>query len=64
MPEKVHFPKELKEILMRDKWIIDGNYNRTLETRLKYCDTVFLMDFPLDICLAGEEYLRKWGGRK
>ena len=49
------FDTKLKEILMGDKWIIDGNYNRTLEIRLKYCDTVFLMDFPLDVCLSGAE---------
>lgn len=40
---------------MRDQWIIDGNYNRTLEMRMKYCDTVFLFDLPLDVCLAGAE---------
>ncbi len=47
------FDGRLKEILMGDRWIIDGNYGRTLETRLKYCDTVFLLDFPLEVCLAG-----------
>ena len=36
-----------------DRWIIDGNYMRTLELRLKYCDAVFLLDYPLDVCLAG-----------
>ena len=49
------FDAKLNDILMKYKWIIDGNYNRTLEIRLKYCDTVFLMDFPLDICLSGAE---------
>lgn len=47
------FDKALHEILIRDRWIIDGNYQRTLETRMKMCDTVFLMDFPLEVCLAG-----------
>lgn len=41
------------EIIKRDTWIIDGNYLRTLETRLAACDTVFFMDYPLDVCLAG-----------
>lgn len=49
------FDIQLKDILIRDRWIIDGNYNRTLEMRLNYCDTVFLLDFPLDICLSGAE---------
>lgn len=47
------FDRRLSEILRTDKWIIDGNYQRTIETRLKYCDVVFLLDFPLDVCLAG-----------
>ena len=52
-PEK--FDSILAEILTRDTWIIDGNYGRTLEMRIKACDTVFLLDFPLDVCLAGVE---------
>ena len=47
------FDKQLSEILRTDKWIIDGNYQRTIEIRLEKCDTVFLMDFPLEVCLAG-----------
>ena len=47
------FDIELNKILGKDKWIIDGNYLRTLEIRLKECDTVFLLDYPLDICLSG-----------
>ncbi len=49
------FDARLNEILKRDQWIIDGNYGRTLEMRLKECDTVFLMDYPLDVCLSGAE---------
>ena len=49
------FDKKLNDILSTDKWIIDGNYQRTLEVRLKECDTVFLLDYPLDVCLCGAE---------
>lgn len=49
------FDARLGEILQKDAWIIDGNYQRTLEMRLQACDTVFLLDFPLEICLAGVE---------
>ena len=52
---KDEFDKRLIEILETDSWIIDGNYGRTIEIRLKYCDTVFLLDYPLDVCLAGAE---------
>lgn len=47
------FDARLGEILQKDAWIIDGNYQRTLEVRLQACDTVFLLDFPPEICLAG-----------
>ncbi|MGC4019489.1 MAG: adenylate kinase [Muricomes sp.] len=47
------FETRLKEIVKQDRWIVDGNYQNTLEIRLKECDTVFLMDYPLDTCLSG-----------
>ena len=52
---KDEFDEKLKIILKEEKWIIDGNYQRTLERRLKECDTVFLLDFPTDICLSSIE---------
>lgn len=52
---KEEFDIKLAEIVQKDRWIIDGNYQRTLEIRLRECDTVFLMDYPLDVCLAGAE---------
>ena len=50
---KEEFDARLAEIVAKDKWIIDGNYQRTLNIRLERCDTVFLLDFPLDVCLEG-----------
>lgn len=47
------FDRRLAEIMSSDKWIIDGNYNRTLEMRFEKCNAVFLLDFPTEICLAG-----------
>ncbi len=49
------FDKRLGEMLKADKWIIDGNYLRTLEMRLRECDTVFLMDYPLEVCILGAQ---------
>ncbi|NLZ45227.1 MAG: adenylate kinase [Clostridiales bacterium] len=59
-PDKTNITREefdtrLLELLKKDKWIIDGNYQRTLEIRLRACETVFLMDYPLEICLQGAE---------
>lgn len=50
---KEELEEKLKEIFKKDNWIIDGNYQRTLEMRLKECDTVFLMDFPTKVCIEG-----------
>ncbi len=48
---RAEFDSALDAILQQDSWIIDGNYERTIEIRLKACDTVFLLDLPLEICL-------------
>ena len=58
MPDKTHIPREefderIKEIFSLPEWIIDGNYSRTIEMRLKECDTVFLFDLPVELCIQG-----------
>lgn len=52
---KGEFDKKLAEIIKKDEWIIDGNYSRTLETRIQKCDTVFYLDLPVEECLKGAE---------
>ena len=57
-PDRTHISREefderILEIFERPEWIIDGNYNRTIEKRLKECDTVFLFDLPTEVCLQG-----------
>lgn len=52
------FDLRLGELLAGERWIIDGNYRRTLEPRLAACDTVFFLDYPLEVCLAGVEARR------
>ena len=57
-PDKTHIPREefdkrITEIFSESSWIIDGNYKRTIEMRLKECDTVFLFDLPTEVCLQG-----------
>ncbi len=47
------FDERLNEILKRDRFIIDGNYGRTMEIRFKNCDTIFLLDMPTQVCLDG-----------
>ena len=57
-PDKTHvsrdeYDERLAEIFKTPEWIIDGNYNRTIENRLIQCDTVFLFDLPVEVCLQG-----------
>ena len=57
-PDKTHIPREefdvkIGEILAKDSWIIDGNYQRTLDMRMAAADTVFLFDLPSEVCLEG-----------
>ena len=47
------FDEKLLQIFNEDKWIIDGNYQRTIEMRIINCDTIFLFDLPVNICLQG-----------
>ena len=51
--EKSVFMERLQAVMAEDAWIIDGNYASTMELRLDASDTVFFLDYPLDICLEG-----------
>lgn len=50
---KAVFIERLNNVLKLDRWIIDGNYGSTIEMRMKECDTVFFLDFPVEVCLDG-----------
>ncbi|MEF3306193.1 DNA topology modulation protein [Paenibacillus sp. GYB003] len=45
------FDAEVAEIAAEDRWIIDGNYSRTLDLRLSRSDTVIFFDYPRYLCL-------------
>lgn len=47
------FDERLKAATDKEAWIIDGNFQRTLEMRMKLCDTVFFLDIPTEVCLDG-----------
>jgi len=44
-PEK-EWDNLLRELVKKEKWIIDGNYSKTLDIRLKEADTVIFLDMP------------------
>ena len=47
------FDSRLAMALSMDRWIIDGNYSRTMGVRLSQCDTVIYLDFSRWACLLG-----------
>lgn len=47
------FDRALAQVLAQQRWIVDGNYLRTLPVRLAACDTVLWLDPPVEVCLAG-----------
>ena len=50
-------PEEFDELhraeISKDRWIIDGNFGRTIPDRLARCDTVIYLDFSRFTCLMG-----------
>ena len=57
-PDRTHisraeFDARLSEMMLQERWIIDGNYSRTMDVRIRMCDTIFLFDLPTEVCLQG-----------
>ena len=47
------FDRALGELLQGERWILDGDYSRTYEVRLRAADTVVFLDYPEDVCMDG-----------
>lgn len=50
---RAEFDTLLQTELEKPRWIMDGNFNRTIPHRLRYCDHVFFFDLPTATCLWG-----------
>ena len=57
------FDARLMTEMEKPQWILDGNFNRTLEARLQKCDTVIYLDLPRIVCLKSwiGRVIRNWG---
>ena len=51
--EQEAFDAHLREELAKDRWIMDGNFNRTMPERIARCDTIIYLDFSRWACLMG-----------
>lgn len=57
------FDEALGEELPKPRWIIEGNYDRTLPLRLQHCDTVIWLDYSRYVCMFGwlKRIVLNWG---
>lgn len=49
--EKTRWEETVSTLAEKPKWIIDGNYSGTMDTRIKRADTIIYLDFPTMTCL-------------
>ena len=47
------FDLRLAALLRGDRWILDGDYSRTYEPRIKACDTVIFLDYGEATAMEG-----------
>ena len=47
------FDRALEELLRGEEWIMDGDYSRTVEVRVRAADTVIFLDYDEETCMAG-----------
>ena len=61
--EREEFDGRLAEELEKEAWILDGNFNRTIEPRLERCDTVIYLDMSRLVCLKNwlGRVVKNWG---
>jgi adenylate kinase family enzyme len=49
--ERMAWREKVRELVSSERWIIDGNYDGTLDIRLPRADTVIFLDFSTRVCL-------------
>ena len=47
------FDLRLAALLRGDRWILDGDYSRTYEPRIRACDTVIFLDYGEAVAMEG-----------
>lgn len=47
------FDKTLEEKMAEDRWVIDGNFDRTIIKRIEKSDTIIYLDYPRMTCVMG-----------
>ena len=55
---KEQWYRKQEKLFSKDEWIADGNYDSSLEIRLKQADTVVFLDFHRFICIY--RVIKRW----
>jgi adenylate kinase family enzyme len=50
--ERTRWQEIQRELVAGGQWVLDGNYDSTLEIRVAAADTVIFLDFPRWLCLS------------
>ena len=60
---KAEIDEKILKAASEDRWILDGNYSRTLQERLDRCDLVIYLDFSRWFCILSvvRRYLQNKG---
>ncbi|MDJ1499673.1 AAA family ATPase [Xanthocytophaga agilis] len=55
--------QRLTHILIKDQWIIDGNYSSTMAVRFQVADTIIFLEFSTILCLwrVIKRFFHYWG---
>ena len=56
-PKEQWYEKE-RNLVLKEEWIVDGNFGGSLEIRLEKADTVIFLDFNRFVCIRG--VIKRW----
>jgi adenylate kinase family enzyme len=63
-PPQDEWERRLRELCARDEWVLDGNFDASLDLRLERADTVVFLDLPTVTCVAAAlGRWARWRGR-
>jgi adenylate kinase family enzyme len=60
---RADFNQIVKQLISKNTWIIDGNFQNTMPLRIEACDTVIFLDYSRFTCFLGavRRYFRNKG---
>lgn len=51
-PATEAWEQQVRELIARERWVIDGNYTNTLPLRIERADCIVWLDFPRLFCMG------------